>query len=116
MEDVRHLAQQADAVQAALDSCADKQPIQPADVAVLQDLQIEPLQFVDALGVRGGGEDPRAAFGMHLRGHGGEGVDTLDAQLLRVGDDPAAQGILADGRLGFAEKHHEIMRVRWVFP
>ena len=58
-EDVRHLPQQARPPQARLGGGAEQHAVEPADVAVVEDLQLQPPQLGERLLVGGGAEDAR---------------------------------------------------------
>src|SRR5258706_9868426 len=98
-EDVRHLAQKAGAAQFTIDGGGKQHAVQPADVAVVQDIQFEALEFLEAYRVRCRAKDARRMFRVHLRGHGREGIRALDSKFARVCDHLAAKRILPDRRL-----------------
>ena len=57
-EDVRHLAEQASPAQSALGRHAQKNAVEAADMAVVEDLQIQPLELTQSLSVGRRRKDP----------------------------------------------------------
>ena len=55
-------------------------------------------------------------LGVHLGGHRREGEDPLDAELLGELDEPAAEGVLARGRLGLADEDDQVVPLLRVVP
>ncbi len=66
--------------------------------------------------VRSRSEDAPPVLRMHLRGHGREGENPFDSQLLRIFHQLAAEKIFAERRLGLAEKDYDVVLVVGVGP
>src|SRR5262245_13086628 len=113
---MRHLAEQTRPVQLALGRRSQQHTVESADVAVLQNFQFKALQLIKGSLVRRCSEDPRALIRTHLRRHGGERKDALDAKLLCVVDQLATKRILTDRGLSLAEKNDEVMFLGRVVP
>ncbi len=81
-----HFAQQAGATEAVFGGRAQQNAIQPADVASFENLQIAiaAFQLFEHLQIGRGGKHAWLVLGMHLRRHGGEREDALDAEFSRV--------------------------------
>ena len=72
-----HLAEQTSPSQAALDRRSEQHAIQPADVSVFEDFQLQAFQLIEDFIVCGRGKNATSMLRVHLRRHGREGEDPL---------------------------------------
>ena len=96
--------------QAGLGRGAEQHAVEPADVAVFQDLQFQPLSSSRPSSSVAAPKTRERVLRVHLRGHRREGEDALDAQVLGVARSAWRQnGYLPMRRLGLAEEDDEVV-------
>src|SRR3990170_8770199 len=85
-------------------------------MTLLQRLELELGQFLKYFCAGARSENARRVFRMHLCCHRGKREDPLHAQLLCKRDQFAAESVLAERRLGFADEYDDVPLVLGIVP
>jgi hypothetical protein len=113
---LRHFPQEARSFQSSIRSRPQDDAIQPTDVPVGHQFQIELLERFQARDIGGGAEHARILLRPHIRRHRGERKDVVRPYFLRVGHHPSAKGVFPLGGLRFTNEHDPIPLPLRIFP
>jgi hypothetical protein len=115
-EQVRHLAEQAGPRQPGLRRRPEQYTVEPADVPLFEQLDLQALQLLKVGVIGRRPEYAGPVRRVHLRGHGGERDHSFDPGLAGERHELLAEGEPPDRRLGLAQKDDQVVLPRRVPP